>query len=70
MTPERILTWNAETPAEIAKRTKINIHTLCPLLVSWCEQGRVIVCELGQGDWSIPGFRLRAPWDRPLVTRG
>jgi hypothetical protein len=70
MEPERILTWAGETPAQISKRTKIDIHLLCPLLVSWWKQGRVIALELGQGDWSIPGFRLRAPWDGPLVPRG
>jgi hypothetical protein len=57
--PKAILTCKAETPAEIAKRTGLNLDRICERLIEWTQQGLIQHGMIGiPGLCTIPVFRI------------
>ncbi|XZE18767.1 hypothetical protein SH449x_004070 [Pirellulaceae bacterium SH449] len=57
--PKAILTGKAETPAEIAKRTGLNLNQLCDRLIEWTQSGQIQHGVIGiPGLCCIPVFRI------------
>lgn len=61
--PVLILRSKLETPAEIHKRTGLNLDRLCAKLIEWHSKELIIGAKLVFGHCSIPVFRLKAIWD-------
>ncbi|MFN7289095.1 MAG: hypothetical protein ACK5YR_09260 [Pirellula sp.] len=57
--PKSILTGKAETPAEIAKRTGLNLDRLCEQLIAWTRTGHIQHGLYGTpGVCHVPVFRI------------
>jgi hypothetical protein len=62
----RVLDYQYETAAEIAKRTGLKLERVCEAIIKWAKAKQICCARIGTADCSIPVFKIPQLFDREV----